>query len=86
VDFQARAIAAGEGEALTPIIPVQGEFLEALGVHARANRLKRDNPERIHEIDSAVDRLTNPKQMGTIFKALAIFEGMDQALPPGFDG
>ena len=86
VDFQALAIAAGEGEALTPIIPVQGEFLEALGIHARANRLKRDNPKKIHEIDSAVDRLTNPKQMGTMFKALAIFEGMDQALPPGFDG
>jgi NADH dehydrogenase [ubiquinone] 1 alpha subcomplex assembly factor 7 len=86
VDFEALATAASEGEALTPIIPVQGEFLEALGIHARANRLKRDNPERIAEIDSAVDRLTNPKQMGTMFKALAIFEGTDQALPPGFDG
>ena len=86
VDFQALAVAAGEAEAATPIIPVQGEFLEALGIHARANRLKRDNPERTHEIDSAVDRLTSPKQMGTMFKALAIFEGMDQALPPGFDG
>ena len=86
VDFQALAVAAGEAEAVTPIIPVQGEFLEALGIHERANRLKRDNPERIREIDSAVDRLTSPKQMGTMFKALAIFEGMDQALPPGFDG
>jgi NADH dehydrogenase [ubiquinone] 1 alpha subcomplex assembly factor 7 len=86
VDFEALAVAAGEGEARTPIVPAQGEFLEALGIRARADRLKRDNPERIAEIDSAVDRLTNPKEMGTLFKALAIFEGMDQALPPGFDG
>jgi NADH dehydrogenase [ubiquinone] 1 alpha subcomplex assembly factor 7 len=84
VDFAALAAAAAEGGACTPIIAAQGKLLNVLGIDARANRLKRDNPERIHEIDSAVDRLTNPKQMGTMFKALAIFEGMD--LPPGFDG
>jgi len=85
VDFEALAVAAGEAEAVTSIIPMQGEFLERLGIHARANRLKRDNPERIAEIDSAVERLTNPKQMGSLFKALAIFEGRDQITPPGFD-
>lgn len=82
VDFQALAQAAGEGGALTPIIPVQGEFLEALGIHARAHRLKRDNPERTSEIDSAVERLISPQQMGTLFKALAIHE---QMTPPGFN-
>ncbi len=84
VDFAALAIAAGEGEALTPIISVQGEFLEALGIHARANRLKCDNPERTSEIESAVERLISPRQMGTLFKALVIYEGRDQMTPPGF--
>ena len=86
VDFGALAAAAGDAEAHVPIISPQGYFLEALGIQARANRLKRDNPERTSEIDSAVDRLTNPQQMGTMFKALAIFEGVDVGMPLGFDG
>jgi NADH dehydrogenase [ubiquinone] 1 alpha subcomplex assembly factor 7 len=85
VDFQALATATAEGEAYAPPIRVQGEFLEALGIHARANRLKRDNPERTSEIESAVERLICPQQMGTLFKALAIYEGGDQMTPPGFD-
>ena len=85
VDFQALAIAASEGEARTPIIAHQGELLEALGIHARANRLRRDNPERVAEINSAVDRLVGPEQMGRLFRAMAIFEGRDQMTPPGFD-
>ena len=85
VDFQALVIAAGEGEARTPIIAHQGELLEALGIHARANRLRRDNPERVAEINSAVDRLIDLQQMGRLFRALAIYEGRDQGTPPGFD-
>ena len=84
VDFEALATATAEGEAHAPIIATQGEFLEALGIRARADRLKRDNPERTSEIDLAVDRLTGPQQMGTLFKALAIFEGRNQMAPPGF--
>jgi NADH dehydrogenase [ubiquinone] 1 alpha subcomplex assembly factor 7 len=86
VDFGPFADAAHETRArvLGPVS--QGAFLEALGIHARANRLKRDNPERTSEIDSAVERLTSPQQMGTLFKVLAIYEGEDQVPPPGFDG
>jgi len=85
VDFQALATATLEGEAYAPIIAVQGEFLEALGIHARAWKLKRDNPERTSDIESAVERLVGRQQMGTLFKAMAIFEGRAQATPPGFD-
>jgi len=85
VDFQAFAKATAEGEGYAPPITVQAKFLEALGIHARAARLKRDNPERTSEIDSAVDRLIGPHQMGTLFKAFTIFEGRDQMTPPGFD-
>ena len=85
VDFGALAAAASEGGACVPMPSPQGPFLEALGIRARADRLKRENPEKASEIDSAVDRLTNPKQMGTMFKALAIFEGRDRIAPPGFN-
>ena len=85
VDFGALALATADREAYARPITVQGAFLEALGIHARANRLKRDNPERTSEIDSAVERLTSPQQMGTLFKVLAIYEGEDQVPPPGFD-
>ncbi len=85
VDFGALATAARDGRACAPIPSAQGTFLEALGIRARADRLKRENAEKASEIDSAVDRLTNPKQMGTMFKALAIFEGRDRMTPPGFN-
>jgi NADH dehydrogenase [ubiquinone] 1 alpha subcomplex assembly factor 7 len=85
VDFQALTTTAQDEHASTTSIKTQGNLLEALGVHARANRLKRDNPERTSEIDSAIERLTGPQQMGSLFKALAIYEGRDQKTPPGFD-
>ena len=85
VDFQALAAATAEGEGYARRIKVQGAFLEALGIHARANRLKRDNPEKTSEVDTAVDRLIGPQQMGTLFKVLGIFEGEDQMPPPGLD-
>jgi NADH dehydrogenase [ubiquinone] 1 alpha subcomplex assembly factor 7 len=84
VDFAALGMAARQAEAyVTTVIP-QGQFLDALGIRARAHRLKNDNPERTDEIDSAVDRLTNPQQMGTIFRVLAIYNRRNQAAPPGF--
>ena len=86
VDFQALASATGEGKGYARPIKVQGAFLEALGIHMRANRLKSDNPQRSSEIDAAVDRLIGPQQMGTLFKVLGIFEGEDQMPPPGLDG
>ena len=85
VDFGALATAARDGGAEVPTVSPQGQFLEALGIRARATRLKRENPETSSEIDLAVDRLANPQHMGKMFKALAIFEGQDRTMPPGFN-
>jgi NADH dehydrogenase [ubiquinone] 1 alpha subcomplex assembly factor 7 len=84
VDFGALAAAAREtgGRVFGPV--PQGDFLAALGIRARADRLKGEYPERIVGIDLDVDRLTHPREMGTLFKVLAVLEGTDQALPPGF--
>ena len=84
LDFSALAGTAREaGASVLGPVP-QGDFLAALGLRARAERLKRDNPERIAGIDLDVDRLMHPREMGTLFKALALFEGKDLPAPPGF--
>ena len=84
VDFGALAATAkeGGGSVLGPV--PQGNFLSALGIRTRADRLKRDNPGEFDDIDAGVDRLTNRQHMGTLFKALAIYEGSNQIPPPGF--
>jgi NADH dehydrogenase [ubiquinone] 1 alpha subcomplex assembly factor 7 len=84
VDFDALSSAATEagGRVLGPI--TQREFLSTLGISARAARLKRDNPERAPEIVAAVERLTEPREMGTLFKVLALYKGGADAAPPGF--
>ena len=75
VDFEAVGRAAREAgaEAHGPV--AQGAFLRALGVGARAERLRQAAPDRAGEIDAAVDRLTQPEHMGTLFKVLAISDG-----------
>jgi NADH dehydrogenase [ubiquinone] 1 alpha subcomplex assembly factor 7 len=84
LDFGAlAAIARDTGANVLGPVP-QGDFLTALGIKARADRLKRDNPERIVGIDLDVDKLTHPREMGTLFKVLAVFEGKDRPAPPGF--
>lgn len=83
VDFAALATAAHRGGARTCGPIGQGSFLKALGVDARASRLARNDPDHAPTIAGAVDRLTNPAQMGTLFKALAIMPP-NAPLPPGF--
>ena len=85
VDFGALAAAAREGRGHVAKTLTQARLLESLGIRTRANRLKHQNPESAAEIQTAVDRLTNPTQMGTLFKALAIYESADHPTPPGFD-
>ena len=72
VDFEAVAKAAhGAGAAVTAVT-TQGEWLERLGITARANALARATPDRRGEIDSALRRLCEPKEMGELFKVIAI--------------
>ncbi|TMJ18177.1 MAG: class I SAM-dependent methyltransferase [Alphaproteobacteria bacterium] len=81
VDFAALAASV---EGLTVHGPVgQGEWLEAMGISVRAEALAHAAPERATEIDTARRRLTEPDQMGTLFKALA-FTAPNWPLPAGF--
>ncbi|BBD98979.1 methyltransferase [Sphingobium amiense] len=63
----------------------QGEFLRQLGIEARAEQLARTAPERAAEVEAAVRRLTDPDQMGTLFRAMA-WTHPDWGDPAGFEG
>lgn len=75
VDFAALSKAAKGAKVQGPI--GQGAFLEGLGIKLRAAQLaKKANDRQRAELESALARLTQPDQMGQLFKALAL-------LPPG---
>jgi NADH dehydrogenase [ubiquinone] 1 alpha subcomplex assembly factor 7 len=83
VDFAALSQAAREAgaEAYGPL--AQGEFLRRLGIETRADRLASEaTPEQAHEVASGLRRLTEPDQMGRLFKALAL--APPGLRPPGF--
>ncbi len=63
----------------------QGEFLRLLGIEARADRLKAGRPEATPVIDRQLARLTADDQMGTLFKAAAVFSPRSLVVP-GFEG
>ena len=46
----------------------QGAFLARLGIGRRAAELARANPERANALADDLERLTDPGQMGTLFK------------------
>ena len=62
----------------------QGEFLRLLGIQARADRLKDGRPDAAGVIDRQVERLTGDDQMGTLFKAAAVFSPRSLVVP-GFE-
>ncbi len=62
----------------------QGAFLTALGIAARAERLKRDAAaEPARAIDQARERLIAPAQMGELFKVAAL-TAPGAPIPAGF--
>lgn len=79
VDFATLAQFASGASVSGPT--TQKEFLDALGIHARAERLKRAAPGEAAEIDAAVARLTGPEQMGTLFKVMALAAPGSKPLP-----
>ena len=83
VDFMALAGAARAGGAAVYGPTGQGDFLTDLGLGPRAERLVLANPGQAGDITAAVERLTNPAQMGTLFKALGIAP-KNAPMPPGF--
>ncbi len=62
----------------------QGAFLRNLGIDARAQTLiAKASPEQQSDIASALHRLTNRKEMGSLFKVLALV-GANTPTPVGF--
>jgi SAM-dependent MidA family methyltransferase len=83
VDFEALGEAARDaGAAVTPVV-TQGEWLNRLGVGARAAGLATANPERVSELEKAVDRLCHEEEMGQLFKVMAV-HSPDWPAPAGF--
>ena len=81
VDFSALSAAAG----VTSYGPVaQGDLLRALGIVERATALARNaTAAQGASIAGALARLTEPKAMGTLFRALAL-AGTGIGAPAGF--
>jgi len=83
VDFASLAEAATRGGAKAHGPVTQGAFLNALGIGHRADVLAKKNPMQAASIESALQRLTAPDQMGNLFKAMAILPAIAPP-PPGF--
>jgi len=83
VDFEALGRAAREaGAAVTQVI-TQGDWLNRLGIGARAAALATANPERIPELETAIDRLCHEEQMGQLFKVMGVHAD-NWPVPAGF--
>ena len=84
VDFAAlKETARAAGLAAFGPMP-QGQFLLKLGLEARCDRLARDaTPEQREAIGSGAARLADPRQMGALFKMLAL-QSSGLAPPPPF--
>jgi SAM-dependent MidA family methyltransferase len=82
-DFPAVLAAARAAGAETSGILSQREFLQQLGIEARAAALLRAQPDRAATIARQLERLIGPGEMGDLFKAAAIHSpALD---PPGFE-
>jgi NADH dehydrogenase [ubiquinone] 1 alpha subcomplex assembly factor 7 len=83
VDFEALGRAAREaGTAVSQVI-TQGDWLNRLGIGARAAALATANPERIPELETAIDRLCHEEQMGQLFKVMGVHAD-NWPVPAGF--
>ena len=83
VDFETLGRAAGAAGAKVAPLARQGEWLDRLGIEARAKALGEAHPDRAEEIESAQRRLCDPGQMGDLFKVMAVHGGGWPA-PAGF--
>ncbi len=83
VDFEALAKAASPARVTG--LTDQGALLARLGIGARAERLSRNlSGTALENHLTATQRLTRPEEMGSLFKALAIYPP-NRPAPPGFD-
>lgn len=84
VDFDAlaRAVARAGAVAFGPL--PQRDWLIRLGIRERAARLAAAAPDHAAAVANALERLTAPDAMGTLFKVLVIGRAGDP-VPPGFE-
>lgn len=85
VNFAHLADAASQAGAVPHGPITQGDFLNLLGIEARARRLAQAGPEQADRVASALQRLTHPQEMGSLFKVLAL-TGPSAPVPPAFEG
>ena len=83
VDFEALGHAATEAGAKVTDVVIQGDWLNSLGIGARAAALATANPARVQELEVAIDRLCHEEQMGQLFKVMAV-HSPDWPAPAGF--
>jgi len=83
VDFEALGRAARDAGASVTSVVTQGEWLNSLGIGARAAAIATANPDRVPELETAVDRLCHEEQMGQLFKVMAIYSP-EWPAPAGF--
>lgn len=85
VDFSALAAAAqAAGAAAAGPLP-QGKWLRRLGAETRAAALARARPDQAEAIAAGIGRLTDPREMGVVFKALALTP-LNAPAAAGFEG
>lgn len=85
VDFGAIAqrVFASGARAMGPV--TQGDFLRTLGINERAQALQEmASPEQAEDIEKALHRLTDEKEMGDLFKVMAVIP-LESPIPPGFE-
>jgi NADH dehydrogenase [ubiquinone] 1 alpha subcomplex assembly factor 7 len=83
VDFEALCRAAMGVQSHGPV--TQGNFLRSLGIEARAAALQRTaSAPQARDIGSALNRLLDPRQMGQLFKVMAL-NPLGSAPPAGFE-
>ena len=88
VDFASLAQAAAAAGCAVHGPVAQGRFLNALGIELRAAQLAEAAPAAADAIAAARRRLTDPDEMGSLFKALALAPrdfGGGADPPAGFD-
>ena len=82
-DFEGVAQAArAEGAQARPLL-TQAEFLQRLGIEARATALAASRPDLTDQLGRQFDRLTAHDQMGVLFKVLALHG--PGFIPPAFE-
>lgn len=84
VDFAALAKAARVGGVGITRAVTQGEWLERLGIAARADALAKTHPERAEDIAAETRRLCDPAEMGELFKVIAV-HSQSWPAPAGFE-